>query len=384
VSTEKLSAGGRKPLIQVTLKPGVDVQPVWPFEAFCSKDAFQQLAADPKNPREQLAALITAPENERFAQVMVNRVWQRLMGRGLVETPDDWEKAPATHPQLLRWLGREFVRSGHSLKAVARLILTSHAYQRASLPEMLQTEALYVAPAPRRMAAEQIVDSLFAATGTPFKVEEMTFDVDGISNQSSLGKPSRAWMLASTSNERDRPSLSLPRVQAVITVLESFGWRGARQSPVTLRESDPNVLQPAILSNGTMATWTTRLSDDHGITQLALQDQTLDAFIDTLYLRLLTRRPTAAERKFATALLGPGFDHRRDNLPPLKPVKRVRPKYTAWSNHLDGPANALASELEAKARRGDPPTHRLNADWRERAEDFLWNTLNEPEWIFIR
>ncbi len=384
VSTDKLSAGGRKPLIQVTLKPGAKVQPVWPFERFCAGGAFEALAADPKNTRDRLAALITAPENERFAQVMANRAWQRLMGRGLVEHPDDWEKAEATHPELLRWLGREFVRSGYSLKAVSRIILTSHAYQRASLPGLLQAEALYVGPAPRRMTAEQIVDSLFAATGKPFEVEEMTFDVDGISNQRSLGKPRRSWMLASTSNERDRPSLTLPRVQAVITVLESFGWRGARQSPVTLRESAPNVLQPAVLSNGTMANWTTRLSDDHGITKLALKDQTLEELIDTLYLRLLTRRPNAAERAFASDLLSPGYAQRRTHLPPKEGTKRVRPKFTAWSNHLDGPANALAQELEARARHGDPPTRKLAADWRERLEDFLWHTLNQPEWIFIR
>lgn len=384
VSTDKLSVGGRKPLIEVTLKPGVDVQPVWPFNQFSDKDVVQELAANPRNTREQLAALITAPQNERFAQVMANRVWQRLMGRGLVEDPGDWEKEKVTHPELLQWLGREFVRSGYSLKAVSRIILTSHAYQRASLPELLKTEPLYVGPAPRRMTAEQIVDSLFSATGKPFKVEEMTFDVDGISNQRSLGIPRRSWMLASTSNERDRPSLTLPRIQSVITVLESFGWRSARQSPVTLRESDPNVLQPAVLSNGTMATWTTRLSDDHGITQLALEDQSLDEFIQTLYLRLLTREPSTEEKKFAMELLGPGFEQRRLNLPPQKTVKRVRPKYTAWSNHLDGPANALAAELEANARRGDPPTHKLDTDWRERVEDFLWHTLNQPEWIYIR
>lgn len=383
VSLDKLSEGGRKPLIEVTLKPGVDVQPVWPFEQFSSKDAYQELASDPKNTREQLAALITAPENERFAQVMVNRIWQRLMGRGLVESPDDWEKDGATHPELLRWLGREFVRSDYSMKAVSRLIFSSHAYQRASLPGLLKAEPLYVGPAPRRMAAEQIVDSLFSATGKPFKVEEMTFDVDGISNQRSLGKPSRSWMLASTSNERDRPSLTLPRIQAVITVLESFGWRAARQSPVTLRESDPNVLQPAVLSNGTMATWTTRLSDDHGITQLALEDQSLDRFIQTLYYRLLTREPNAEEKAFATDLLGPGFEERRVQ-PAELDIKRVRPKYTAWSNHLDGPANALAAELEAKARQGDAPTRKLDTDWRERVEDFLWHTLNQPEWIYIR
>lgn len=384
VSTDKLSIGGREPLIQVTLQPGTDVQPTWPFSTLCSEDAGQTLAANPKNTREQLAALITAPENERFAHVMVNRVWQRLMGRALVEDPGDWEKSPATHPELLQWLSREFVRSGYSLKAVSRIILASHAYQRSSIPELLEAEALYVGPAPRRMAAEQIVDSLFTATGKPFVVEEMTFDVDGISNQRSLGNPRRSWMLASTSNERDRPSLTLPRVQAVTTVLESFGWRGARQSPVTIRESDPNVLQPAVLSNGTVAGWVTRLSDDHGIAKLAQEELSLDEFIETLYLRLLTRLPNKEEKLFAMELLAPGYEQRRVDLTPQNTLKRVRPKYTAWSNHLDGPANALAAELEANARRGDPPTQKLDADWRERVEDFLWYTLNHPEWIYIR
>ncbi len=383
VPMDKLHTGGRKPLIQVTLKPGSQVEAVWPFARFCSEDTARSLAADPKNTRDQLAALITAPQNERFAEVMVNRVWQRLMGRGLVENPGDWEKSEPTHPELLRWLAREFVRSGYSVKAVSRLIFTSHAYQRASLPELENAEPLYVGPPPRRMNAEQIVDSLFATTGKPFKLEELCFDLDGISNMKSLGHARRAWMLTSTSNERDRPSLTLPRVQAVITALEAFGWRGARQSPVTLRESDPNVLQPAVLSNGAMSAWAVRLSDDHGITQLALKEQPMDAFIEAFYLRLLTRLPTEKERATARELLSPGYAERRVS-PPSTFVKRVRPKYVTWSNHLDGPANALAQELEANARRGDPPTTKLSADWRERLEDLLWHTVNQPEWLFIR
>lgn len=384
VPADKLHAGGRKALIQVTLKPDTAVPPVWPFARFCDEATAQALAADPKNSRDRLAALITAPQNERFAEVMVNRVWQRLMGRGLVDNPGDWEKSAPTHPALLRWLAREFVRSGYSLKAVSRLILASHAYQRASLPQLEQTEPLFVGPAPRRLSAEQIVDSLFASTGKPFRIEELTFDLDGISSMRSLGRAHRAWMLTSTSNERDRPSLTLPRAQAVITVMEAFGWRGARQSPLTLRESDPNVLQPAVLANGAMSGWAVRLSDDHGLTQLALKEQPLEAFIDALYLRLLTRLPDAGERAAAVALLGPGFAEREVKHPPAAGGKRVRPKFVTWSNHLDGPANALAQELETGARRGDPPTARLDTDWRERLEDFLWQTLNRPEWLFIR
>src|SRR5262249_55905732 len=163
----------------------------------------------------------------------------------------------------VRYLGRELVRSGYDLKHLARLILNSHAYQRATDRTLAQTDPLFAAPAARRLDAEQIVDSLFAATGKPFRLEEVSLDVDGLR---TLGRPRRSWMLTSPSNERDRPSLSLPRIQAVVDVLQAFGWRGARQEPVSVRDVSPDVLQPAILANGTMGTWLTRLSDDHGVT----------------------------------------------------------------------------------------------------------------------
>ncbi|MDB6137275.1 MAG: Protein of unknown function (DUF1553)/Protein of unknown function (DUF1549)/Planctomycete, partial [Verrucomicrobiaceae bacterium] len=288
VNLDRFKSSGRKPLIQVTLAPGIKVQPKWPFGEFCDEKS-ASLAQDEKDPRDTLAALITAPQNERFAQVMANRVWSRFMGRGIVEPVSDWEKGRPTHPELLHWLGREFVRGGYDVKHLARLILNSKAYQRATDQGLKETSPLYTSPAPRRLNAEQIVDSLFAATGKPFKTEEVSLDIDGQrdeKNSLTLGQPRRSWMLTSTSNERDRPSLALPRIQAVGDVLSAFGWRGSRQDPISTRESAPNVLQPAILSNGTVGIWLTRLSDDHGNTSLVLQDQPLDKLIDTLFLKL--------------------------------------------------------------------------------------------------
>ena len=103
--------------------------------------------------RDRLAAAITAPQNERFAQVMANRLWARLMGRGIVATVDDWERSTPTHPELLKWLGREFVAGGYNMKALARTILNSHAYQRAVDPMLKETPVLYTARANRRLAA---------------------------------------------------------------------------------------------------------------------------------------------------------------------------------------------------------------------------------------
>ena len=382
---------GRKPLIEVTLLPGAKVEPGWPFGRFCDEKFAASLAENIEDPRDRMAALVTAPQNERFAQVMANRVWQRLMGRGIVANVADWEKGEPSHPELLRWLGHRFVEFDYDIKALARLILNSHAYQRAVDPALNLTGPLYIAPAPRRLSAEQIVDSLFSATGKPFDLEEVSLDIDSVravKTSVTMGKARRAWMLASTSNERDRPSLSLPKIQAVASVMEAFGWTGARQAPRTLRDKDSNVLQPAIIANGTMGSWLTRLSDDHGVTQLALEDQSLEQLIDRLYLQLLTRHPSQEEKERFTGLLDSGYKKRvvpkGERKVEIKKGPRTPVRWVSWSNHVDGPANALALEKEIEAKQGDPPTRALQTEWRLRMEDMLWAMLNSPEWIYVQ
>ncbi len=385
VSMDHFKATGRKPLISVTLKVGSKVKPKWSLTEFCDESAVK-LAEFPEDTRDQLAALITAPQNERFAQVMANRLWARYMGRGIVDPVADWEKGKPSHPELLKWLAREFVRGGYDMKHLARIILNSHAYQRATDSELKETSPVFASPAPRRLMAEQIVDSLFAATGKPFRTEEVCLDIDNtrdLKNSINLGRPRRSWMLTSTSNERDRPSLSLPRIQAVCDVLSAFGWRGARQDATSVRDQSSNVLQPAILGNGTVGVWLTRLSDDHGVTRLALQKQSVADLVDRLYLKLLTRLPTKDEKEMYVRHLSPGYEERVVSPPvPKSSAPRVREKYVSWSNHLDAEATTVRMAQETAARRGDPPSQRLAADWRKRLEDILWAMLNSPEWAF--
>ena len=386
VSMAKLREGGRKPLIEVTLEPGASVEPHWPFPELSQESIADELALDPKDPRDRLATLVTAPQNERFAQVMANRLWARLMGRGLVDQPWDWERSKNSHPELLRWLGRELVRSGYDADHVLRLILNSHAYQRATDASQKQTSPLFASPAPRRLSAEQVVDSMFATTGKPFRTEEASLDIDSIREQANsltLGHPRRAWMLTSTSNERDRPALALPRIQAVCDVMAAFGWRASRPDPVTDRESSANSLQPAILSNGTMGTWVTRLSDDHGVTALAFDAKSPAGFVDKLFVRVLTRHPTAAEKAKYEAYLADGFADRV--LPPplyAPPGKRKPTYYVSWSNHLNDLATTVRMQEEAAARKGDPATPRLTDAWRRRAEDVVWALVNSPEFLY--
>jgi hypothetical protein len=199
----------------------------------------------------------------------------------------------------------------------------------------------------------------------------------------NLGTPRRAWQFASMSNERDRPSLSLPFAQPFLTTLETFGWRSSRQDPLTIRETDPSPLQSAELSNGLLARRICSLSDDSDFTALALKEQSLPSYIDAVYERILTRKPTADERDLFTHLLKDGYEQRI--VPGAKPVPRKHSPRTlvAWTNHLNPEANTIKMNLEDEVREGDPPTTMLTADWRERAEDMVWALMNSPEFIFL-
>jgi hypothetical protein len=379
----------RSSLIKVSLKPGEMIEPAWPFGNLFPAEISPAWLQNPADTRERLAATITLPENERFAQVVVNRVWKRLLGAGLVEPVHDWEGRSPSHPDLLKWLATEFVAHDYDLKHVVRLILTSDTYQREPLENNLQTGAeqrFFAAPERRRLTAEQVVDSLFAAAGKPLYADPLTFDVDGRQAPDrflNLGRPRRAWQFASLANERDRPSLSLPRAQAVIDVLEAFGWNGSRQSPATDRQTDPNLLQPAVLANGTVALWISRLSDDSELTEDAVRARTADELADMLFLRFLSRFPTPEEKARLLAMMSPGVPDRLTGAPkPDSPLVVPRPR-VSWTNHLSGESNTLMLEYARQARAGEPPSVRLCPEWRERMEDAVWTVFNLPEFVWV-
>lgn len=115
----------------------------------------------------QLADLITRQENGRFARTIVNRLWATLIGRGLVEPLDDLDQ-PAWYPELLDWLAADFIEHGHDLKHAIRRICTSRAYRAATIAATEKEENPYVfrGPLPRRLTAEQLLDSLATLTDT--------------------------------------------------------------------------------------------------------------------------------------------------------------------------------------------------------------------------
>tara|TARA_R110002111_G_scaffold67_2_gene590 strand:+ start:1355 stop:4807 length:3453 start_codon:yes stop_codon:yes gene_type:complete len=380
-------------LISVTLLPGENVPPKWTFEDLVKPGTFpENYLRSSKDTRELLAAIITSPQNERFANVIVNRVWKRYLGHGLVEPVDDWDGQEPSHPDLLKYLSQRLVIHGYDLKYLARLIFESDLYQRQVATDMAKIESLvdstynFSSPVLRRMEAEQIVDSLFAICGKPLDAGRMCIDIDGARDYHSsldLGTPRRAWEFTSPSNERDRPSLALPFGQPFITLMKTFGWRDTRQNPMTDREYTSTALQPAILVNGVIGKRFTRLSDDSDFTQLALQDQPVEELVRQTVLKTLTREPTGSERQMFLELLQPGYSDRVNQNVVLVSREPLPRDLVGWSNHLSPRANEIKVELEQAVNEGDPSTQRLNEDWRNRYEDALWTLLNSPEFIFV-
>ena len=383
----------RESLIKVTLKPEESIPPKWPFAEVtgaADDELLDALCAEPKDTRERFAALITAPQNTRFSQVVVNRIWRRLMGSGIIEPANDWEGRRASHPELLRWLANELVANDYSLKHIARLVMTSDAYQREAVGENLKADAearFFNAPERRRLSAEQVVDSFFAAAGLPMDVELMTLDPDGrrpASNRNSFDTPRRSWMMVSLSNERDRPSLTLPRAAAVAEVLETFGWSAARQVPKNDRETAPNVLQPGALGNSSLATTLTRAAYRSPLAELAIEAKQPEELVDAVFLRFLSRLPTAQERALFVDALSKGFDKRLTPADEVKlpPTPELLPRVT-WSNHLRNEANTIQQEWEKRTREGPPVDPRLRPEWRETYEDFVWSVVNLREFVWM-
>ena len=129
--------------------------------------------ADEQQRRKALADWIASPKNPLTARVMVNRIWQWHFGIGIVETANDFGHGgqKPSHPLLLDWLAREFVRSGWSIKHMHRLIVLSATYRQAARSDhrnAAQKDAdvrlLWRYPA-RRMDAETIRDSMLAVSG---------------------------------------------------------------------------------------------------------------------------------------------------------------------------------------------------------------------------
>ncbi|HJQ80027.1 MAG TPA: DUF1553 domain-containing protein, partial [Lacipirellulaceae bacterium] len=155
-------------------------------------------SASERDRQEQLAEILAGPKNGRLTRTIVNRLWARFMGRGLVEPLDEMEM-PAWHPGVLDWLAEDLAANDYDLKHTIETILTSDVYQWPAVAAQEQTEKAFVfrGPTVRRISAEQFVDAIGCLTGVWHDKPDGDFDFSVIGGQSTKLSRDVKWIWSS-------------------------------------------------------------------------------------------------------------------------------------------------------------------------------------------
>ena len=117
--------------------------------------------------RAAAAAIFTDPRNGRMPRTLVNRVWTKLFGHGIVANSDEMDGQPWS-PEVLDWLASDFVANRYDVKHLITTILTSRAYQMPAVARPGEPAArgyVFAGPEVRRMSAEQFADAIGSITG---------------------------------------------------------------------------------------------------------------------------------------------------------------------------------------------------------------------------
>lgn len=183
-------------------------------------------AIDAKAPKKermkQLAGIITQKQNGRLTRTIVNRLWAKFMGRGLVEPVDEME-SPAWNPDLLDWLAEDLSDHGFDLKTTIERICTSQAYQLPSVPASEQTQKNYVfrGPSVRRMTAEQYLDALASVSGASYSLPVARADFTaGIPKAPIPDRSLDPYWIWSTSDAAEKASPATVYFRKSITLRE--------------------------------------------------------------------------------------------------------------------------------------------------------------------
>jgi hypothetical protein len=223
-------------------------------------------------PRAMVADWVVSPTNSYFARAGVNRMWSYFFGIGLTD-PIDEQGAhnPPSHAELLDELARQFADHQFDLKYLIRALVASQAYQRTSLIGSARDEPrLFVRMPVRGLSAEQLFDSL--AEVTEYETGQ------GLANRLQDG-----------SN---------------LTPRQQFLARFSHQSRAT--ETPTSILQALYLMNSSFVNDRTSLEQNKTLATLAAQKTSHARRVESLFLLVLSRKPTAAEMKRCVTYLDRG------------------------------------------------------------------------------
>ena len=249
-------------------------------------------AIDPKADKparlKRLAEIITQRQDARLTRTLVNRFWERFMGRGLIQPVDDMEKT-AWDPDLLDWLAEDLAAHNCDVKHLIRQILSSRAYQlpAVNLGEQQPPDFVFRGPAVRRLSAEQFRDALTRLTGAGYSSPAVKVPVASASNPGG-------------ETEGAGPGTVRAALVAADPLMVALG-RPDREQVVSTRSTAATTFQALELTNGeTLADLLKRGAEKF----LTAPAPAPDALVAELYEKALGRKPTAPELQVALELVG--------------------------------------------------------------------------------
>jgi mono/diheme cytochrome c family protein len=278
--------------------------------------------------RLAFAKWLTSNDNPLTARVIVNRIWQKHFGKGIVETPDNFGKmgAPPVNPELLDWLAIDFMEHGWSEKRLHRMIMLSSAYRQDSTQQdkELAAKALAVDPENqllwrmnlRRLDAETLRDSLLAVGG---KLDPAMFGPPVMLKYHPDG---RQTVAEDDAGRYRRSVYLLARRTYPLTFLRLFDYPIIDAS-CTRRTPSATPLQSLALMNAEFMVDNSGLLADR-VETLSGENASIEKKIATAYLLTLARKPAADEVSLCEEHLKKQQDlFTQSNMPPPQAARQA-------------------------------------------------------------
>ena len=219
--------------------------------------------------REVYVNWLTSSRNRRFAEVMVNRMWYWIFGRGIVHEPDDWrEDNRPSDPQLLAELTDYFISSKFDMRKLLKKILLTDEFESEAAPAGYYT--------PQRLPAEVIVDALATVTGI--------WDT----YSSRVPEPFTFYPPRTRATHLGDATVSSTELELFGKVSRDVSLEAQRNNEISSRQllylMNSSVLEQRIRKSGVLK-------------KICEQNPTLEQLTDAITLRVLSRRATDSEKR---------------------------------------------------------------------------------------
>lgn len=255
-----------------------------------------------------LAEWLLQENHPLTARVAVNRFWLQLFGRGLVETVEDFgtQGRSPSHPELLDWLARDFIRSGWNIKALIKKIVLSSTYRQASatrkdLSERDPQNILLARGSSHRLSAESIRDLALFASGL------MDNRIGGA--PVSPYQPGDLWRESNTMSPAYQQSVGTDLYRRSLYTV----WKrtapmpnmlafdaGSREVCIARRQTTSTPLQAFVLLNDPQFVEASRVLAENALKQKEASDLIR---VQDIFMRLTSRTPTPTESRLLMELL---------------------------------------------------------------------------------